>query len=81
MQEATEEINAGRGRIEMRQLRTRSDIQWLQAHHPDGKGPQSIVEVTTQRELKEKSTTETRYFISSADDRNPARLGQAVQGH
>ncbi|NKC14068.1 MAG: ISAs1 family transposase [Gammaproteobacteria bacterium] len=80
-QEATIDVDAGHGRIETRQLRTSNDIQWLKARHPDWKGLQSIVEVTSQRELKEKTETETRYFISSLDDRNPVPLGQAIRGH
>lgn len=80
-EEATVEVDAGHGRIETRQVRTSSDIQWLKARHPDWTGLQSIVEVTSQRELTEKTETEARYFISSLDDRDPTSIGRAVRGH
>ena len=59
-QEATVEVDAGHGRIETRQVRTSSDIQWLKARHPDWTGLQSIVEVTSQREVTQKTQTQVR---------------------
>lgn len=80
-QEAVVEVDAGHGRIETRQLRASSDIQWLKARHPDWFGLQSIVEVTSKREWQEKAETETRYFISSLDAHDPVHLGRAVRAH
>ena len=73
---------AGHGRIETRKLRSRSrDIQWLQTRHPVWKGLKSIIALASTRELKDKTETETRYFISSLDDYDPTRLGKAVRAH
>ncbi|MDP3055796.1 MAG: ISAs1 family transposase, partial [Methylobacter sp.] len=41
----------------------------------------SIVAVTAKREGKDKTTEETRYFISSMDASDPKRLGQVVRAH
>lgn len=75
------DIDSGHGRIETRSVRVSNDIEWLQERHPNWSGLRSIIAVTATRELKDKTETETRYFISSLDDSNPARLGSAVRAH
>lgn len=44
-------------------------------------GLRSIIAVSATRELKDKTEAETRYFISSLDGSDPARLGSAVRAH
>ena len=41
------------------------DVDWLKAHHPDWRSLQSIIRIDSTREIKGKSTMETRYYISS----------------
>lgn len=75
------DINAGHGRIETRSVQVSNDIEWLQERHPNWLGLRSIIAVSATRELKDKTETETRYFISSLDGKDPARLGKAVRAH
>lgn len=75
------DIDAGHGRIETRAVRVTDDIDWLRQRHPQWVGLSSIIAITATRELKNKVETETRYFISSLDGSDPARLGKAVRAH
>lgn len=77
----SEDIDAGHGRIETRSVQASDDIQWLRDRHPHWCELNSIVAVTAKRELKDKTETETRYFISSLEGDDPARLGRAVRAH
>jgi predicted transposase YbfD/YdcC len=68
------------GRIETRSIRATADIAWLQERH-DWQGLQSIIAVTAKREIGDKVTEETRYFISSLDADDPQRLERVVRAH
>jgi predicted transposase YbfD/YdcC len=72
--------DGGHGRIETRSLRATDDITWLQERH-DWKSLQSIIAVTAKREIGDKVTEETRYFISSLDANDPKRLERVVRAH
>jgi len=72
--------DGGHGRIETRSIRATADIAWLQARH-DWQGLQSIIAVTAKREIDNKATEETRYFISSLDADDPKRLERVVRAH
>lgn len=74
-------IDGDHGRVETRSVQVSDNIDWLQARHPHWSGLKSIIAVTATRELKDKTETETRYFISSLDGSDPARLGRAVRAH
>jgi len=77
-----ESVDGGHGRIEQRSIRASSDIEWLKADHPHWHGLHSIVAVTAQRECNNgHKSAETRYFISSLDATDPARLGHIVRSH
>lgn len=76
-----ESYDGGHGRIETRTVCASSAIGWLQDLHPQWVGLKSIVAVTAKREIKDKTTEETRYFISSMDASDPKRLGQVVRAH
>lgn len=73
--------DGGHGRIETRIVRATSNIQWLKKDHSHWPKLTSIIAVTAIRECKDKTTEETRYFISSMDAANPDRLGQVVRAH
>lgn len=73
--------DGGHGRIETRSVRATSDIGWLKEDHSHWPKLTSIIAVTAIRECKDKTTEETRYFISSMDASNPERLGQIVRAH
>jgi predicted transposase YbfD/YdcC len=68
------------GRIETRTIRATSDVAWLQERH-EWQGLQSIIAVTAKREIGDKVTEETRYFISSLDANDPKRLERVVRAH
>jgi predicted transposase YbfD/YdcC len=68
------------GRIETRSLRATDAIAWLQERH-DWPGLQSIIAVTAKREIGDKVTEDTRYFISSLDAHDPKRLERVVRAH
>jgi predicted transposase YbfD/YdcC len=60
-----EDYDKGHGRIETRKCWVVVDVDWLKAHHPDWRSLQSIIRIDSTREIKGKSTMETRYYISS----------------
>ena len=68
--------DGGHGRIETRSVRATSAIDWLKKDHSHLPKLTSIIAVTATRECKDKTTEETRYFITSMDASNPERLGQ-----
>jgi len=41
----------------------------------------SILAVTSQRDMRDKTEQETRYFISSLDNNDPKQLIKAVRTH
>ncbi len=67
-------------RIETRSLRVSDEIDWLQKEH-SWAGLKSILAVTENREIGEKRTAETRYFISSLSADDPGKLERAVRAH
>lgn len=77
---AHSDIDAGHGRIETRKIKATQNIDWLQKRH---QWPHlaSILAVTATREIGSKSTTETRYFISSLKTEDTKKLGHAVRAH
>lgn len=73
-------VDGGHGRVETRAIRVTGEIAWLKERH-DWVGLKSILAVTATRESNNKVTEETRYFISSLDANNPAKLEHAVRAH
>jgi len=77
-----ESIDGDHGRIEQRSVRASNDIEWLKDRHPHWCALRSIVAVTAQRECSNgHKSEETRYFITSLDATDPARLGYIVRAH
>lgn len=75
-----ETYDGGHGRIETRALRATDDIHWLKDRH-NWPGLKSIIAVTATREMSNKTTCETRYFVSSLSASDPAKLEHAVRAH
>lgn len=69
------------GRIEGRTAYLTTDVEWLKALHPQWKDLNSIGMVRSQRTEKGKTTTETRYFISSLKEENAQQFAEAVRSH
>lgn len=74
--------NLGHGRIEERIIRVTDAIGWLKDLHPQWKDLRTIIAVTSIRTDKKstKSSTETRYYISSLPP-DPEPLLQSIRSH
>ncbi len=72
-------VDADHGRLETRDCVATEDIEWLRKRHP-WKGLRSIVAVTARRETADKTSCETRYFISSLPA-DAQVIAPAVRGH
>ena len=59
------EVDKGHGRIEKRVCRVTDDIQSLKERHPQWTKLNSIIEIESTRELKNKISVEKRYYIAS----------------
>jgi predicted transposase YbfD/YdcC len=73
------------GRIETRRTTVRHEIDWLKGDRRYPREPRfpalkSVVMTTTRTEWRGKITTETRYFISSAE-LSAQRAGEAIRAH
>lgn len=74
-----ETIDGDHGRIETRRYSIVSDIEWLEGK-ADWKEIKSIGMVESEREIGDKLTKETRYYISSLPG-NAQLFGDAVRKH
>ena len=72
---------AGHGRIETRTAWITTDVDWLRERHPEWKDLNSIGMIRSQRTVKGKTSSETRYFISSLKEQNAPQFAQAVRNH
>lgn len=75
-------VNKGHGRVEIRECRAVSGEDSLQFLRDNDRWPglQTLVMVTSRRQFKGRTTSETRYFITSLPN-DAARILQAVRGH
>ena len=75
-------VDFGHGRIEERTIRVTGDIQWLREMHPHWKDLNSIIAITSVREIKKTGakTTETRYYLSSLPP-EPELLLKSIRAH
>jgi len=79
------DVDKGHGRIEQRTVSVAREVGWLRGERrfpgelrlPD---VASLVRVSARTELRDKSRSETRYYISSAP-LTAARAAEAVRGH
>lgn len=77
--ETYESCDKGHGRIEIRKYRICKQIEWLE-QKAEWKDLNCLVEVESTRILKEKKTTEKRYYLSSAQG-TAKEIGKAVRQH
>lgn len=73
-------VDGDKGRIETRSYSQCEDIDWLRERHPDWADLTSIGRVISTREVDGKTTTQTRYFISSLP-LDVKRFAHAVRSH
>ena len=68
------DYDKGHGRIETRKCWVNTDIQWLRETHPHWKSIKSIIKIESTREIKDKSSVENRYYISSLEEKSEKML-------
>lgn len=61
------DYDKGHGRIEIRAIQVANDVEWLRNMHPNWQTIKSIIKLDSTREIGDKKTEETRYYISSLD--------------
>ena len=74
-----EETDKGHGRIETRHCTVSDDVDWLQALH-GWPGLNSIVRIVATRQTGKKTSTETRFYISS-DAPDPVKMLNNTRSH
>lgn len=74
-----EETNGDHGRIEVRKYWATDDISWLKHDH-NWPGLTTVIMVESTRLLKDKTTTEIRYYISSLKP-DAKQIGKAIRSH
>lgn len=66
-----ETTDGDHGRVEIRKCTVLSDTEWLRKRHKNWSSVQSIIQIESSREIKNKISQETRYYVSSCcDDAN-----------
>ncbi len=73
------DVDAGHGRIETRNAMVSSDIAWLQDQH-GWPGLAAIGKIQRSREIGDKTTSETVYYLLSTK-LSAKRFNQAARGH
>ncbi|MDC0535754.1 ISAs1 family transposase, partial [Francisellaceae bacterium] len=73
-------IDGDHGRVETRTITTSDDIEWLQGTH-NWPGLKSIIAVTSEREISENKSIETRYFISDIPAIEVDRIAKSIRVH
>jgi len=63
--ETTTKIEKGHGRIETRTCSVCTQVDWLTKRHPRWKSISAIVQIQSKRDLGNRVTQDTRYFITS----------------
>jgi len=71
----------GHGREETRKVYVSSELAPYVGERMSWPGLRSIIMVISQRKVLEKQSEEKRFYISSLDDRDAARVGQLIRGH
>lgn len=74
------DYDKGHGRIETRQCWVTHNVGWLRERHPHWHSINSLTRVDSTREIKGKTTCETRYYISSLKE-TPQKILAAIRHH
>lgn len=75
-----EDNDKGHGRIETRKCWVSNEISWLRERHPQWKSIHSIIRIDSKREIKGKASIETRYYISSLEEK-AKKILNSVRSH
>lgn len=74
------DFDKGHGRIESRVCTVETNIDWLIQRHPNWSTIGSIARIDSTREIKGKSSHETRYYIASRAE-TPDKMLKKVRSH
>jgi predicted transposase YbfD/YdcC len=74
------DYDKGHGRVETRQSWVTYDVAWLRERHPNWSSINSLIRIDSTRETKDKTTCETRYYISSLKE-TPQKMLCAIRSH
>jgi len=74
-----EDVDKGHGRIETRRCETLSNLFWFDDAN-SWVGLKTIVKITSTREIKEKTTTATHYYISSLP-LSSRKIADSIRSH
>ena len=74
-----QEIDGGHGRIETRTCSVTQEIQWLHENHT-WPGLSSIIQIQSEVEKNGKTTSETRFYITSLEA-NPKKILESIRSH
>lgn len=75
-----ENNDKGHGRIESRKCWVSNEVSWLRERHPQWKSIRSIVRIDSTREIKGKTSIETRYYISSLEE-SAKKILNSIRSH
>jgi predicted transposase YbfD/YdcC len=78
--ETHEDVDKGHGRIEIRRSKVTTDIDCVRKMHPKWKDLNSIIEIESTRIIKDETTVEKRYYISSLKS-SAAEILNATRSH
>jgi predicted transposase YbfD/YdcC len=73
-------VNGGHGRIEQRRIWVTPEVGWF-AERGQWKNLRTLARVQARRTINGKTSTEYRYYISSLDAGDPARMLELIRGH
>lgn len=74
------EADKGHGRLEERECTISNDIKWLRERHPHWKELNTVIEIKSQRKIKDEITIEKRYYISSLIA-SPDKILNSIREH
>ncbi len=74
------ELDKGHGRLEKRECTISHDIEWLRERHPHWKKLNTVIEIKSERKIKNETTLEKRYYISSLVA-SPDKILKSIREH
>lgn len=75
-----QDVDKGHGRIEIRKCWVLNDVDWLRLRHKEWGTIKSIICISSSREIKNKKSEETRYYISSLSE-GAAKVLSKIRSH
>jgi predicted transposase YbfD/YdcC len=77
------DYDKGHGRLETRECIVCNDVQWLRDMHSNWQTVNSIIQINSTRKFKDetKTTTETRFYVSSLKNTTPQAALLAIRQH